>query len=243
MSRLAPVLGLLAGLALAPAAAHGEIYRWVDEQGVERFSDRIESVPERFRRDVTEELRHDPAGPSPAATVAPPEPAALAAEPDVPTPEAPSQPPAALPDWSEKLFALGLVAVLAAAGVGLALSLVLMAFALRLACRAVGEEVPGFGRAIAVSAVQIGAGMAMGMVLGGVAVAGLLDPTSLSFQGAQLLVSFGISVTVIQAMLGIGFGRAIAIAIVAMLITIAIGIAIALGIAVLLGGLVAASAG
>jgi hypothetical protein len=238
MSRRFPALAVLCALALAPLAASAEIYRWTDEQGHERFSDRIEAVPERFRRDVTGELgtaREPAPDPAPIATLPAQEP------PSAPAPEAPPAPTAQLPDWSQQLLGLGLAVAFVAALLGLGLWLVLLAFVLRVACRLVGEEVPGFGRALAVAAVQIVVGIVVGALLGGVALAGVLDPASLAFQGVQILVTFGVHVTVIQVMLVQSFGRALAVALVALLLTVGIGVALGLAIVFGLGGLVASS--
>jgi hypothetical protein len=241
MIRVARLL-VLAALLAAPAPGSAEIYRWTDEQGVERFSDRIENVPERFRQDVTAELRSDPSGrpdPAPSAQVVPEEP------PDapVPDPDLSEEPPAQIPDWSAQLLQKGVGVVLAAALGGLLLYLLMMALALRLAVRVVGDEVPGFGRAFAVAAVQIVAGIVLGAVLGGVALAGVADPASGAFQGVQLLLGFVVNAFVVQAMLGLAFGRALVVAFVELLVTIAIGVAIGIAIFLLAGGLAATSAG
>jgi hypothetical protein len=237
LARLArPVLAC--ALLAAPLAVGAEIYRWTDEQGVERFSDRIENVPERFRRDVTAELREERAAampdPAPSAPIVPQEP------PAEPTPDAAPTP---LPEWSARLLAMGAAALLVVALVGISAGLVLMAVAIRIACRVVGEEVPGFGRALAVAAVELVAGIVLGGLLGGLALAGVLDPASPAIQGLQVLLGLGLNAVVIQAMLGQGFGRALVVALVALLITTAVGIAAGLGIALLVGGLVAVGSG
>jgi hypothetical protein len=239
MTRLASLLALCA-LAAAPLAASAEIYRWTDEQGVERFSDRIENVPERFRQDVTAELRSDPSDrpdPAPSAPVVPEEP------PSAPVPDAPAAPPAQLPDWSAQLLQMGVAVVVAAALGGLLLYLLMMALALRLAVRLVGDEAPGFGRAFAVAAVQVVAGMVIGAVLGGVALAGVADPASPAFQGGQLLIGFVVNAFVVRAMLGLSFGRALVVALVELVITVVIGIAIGIAVVLLAGGLTATNAG
>jgi hypothetical protein len=118
-----------------------------------------------------------------------------------------------------------------------------MAVALRLAVRLVGDEVPGFGRAFVVALAQMLAGMVVGALLGGVALAGVADPASPAFQGLQLLIGFGVNALVLQAMLGLGFGRALVVALVELVVTVVIGIAIGLGVALLVGGLAATSAG
>jgi len=237
MARLALLL-VLGALVAAPAAA--EIYRWTDEQGVERFSDRIENVPERFRQDVTAELRSDPAArpdPAPSAPVVPEQP------PSAPAPDAPQAPPAQLPDWSAQLLQMGVAVVVAAALGGLLLYLLMMALALRLAVRVLGDEAPGFGRAFAVAAVQLVAGIGIGAVLGAVALAGVADPMSGPFQGGQILIGLVVNATVVRAMLGLGFGRSLVVAIVELVVTVVLGIGIGLAIAFLVGGLAATSAG
>jgi len=239
MTRLASLVALCA-LVAAPLAAGAEIYRWTDEQGVERFSDRLESVPERFRRDVTAELREDPSGraePRPIAPVVPEEPSSA------PVPDVPEAPPAQLPDWSAQLLQMGVAAVLVAAIAGIGVWLVGMALALRLAVRLVGDDVPGFGRAFAVAAVQMVAGIAVGAVLGAVALAGVADPASPALQGAQVLVSFGVNAMVIRAMLALRLGRALVVALVELLVTVVIGIAIGIAIALVVAGLAPTAAG
>jgi hypothetical protein len=240
MTRPAALVALCALLLSAPLPAAAEIYRWTDEQGVERFSDRIENVPERFRTDVTAELRSDPAQRAEPAP-APPAPAEapLAAQ----APVAPDAPPAQLPDWTGRLLQLGVATVVAAALAGIGLYLVFMAFTLRLALRLVGDEVPGFGRAFAVAAAQMVAGIAVGALLGGVVLAGAFDPASPALQGAQILIGFGVNALVLQAMLGLGFGRALVVALVELVVTIVLGVALGIAIAFLVGGLAATGAG
>jgi hypothetical protein len=139
--------------------------------------------------------------------------------------------------------AFGLAAAIAAALVGIALWLLLAAFALRLACRLVGEEVPGFGRALGVSAVQMAAGVALGAALAGVVLLGLADPASLAFQGLQLLATFLVNAAAIAVMLEHGFGRALVIALLALVISAVIGLVAGIAIALVVGGLVAGRAG
>jgi len=233
--RAARVAALLASsaIAFAPAIAPAEIYRWTDEQGLERFSDRIENVPEAYRNDVTGALREDPApGLQPTAPVVPDEP------PSAP-PELPDAPPVQLPDWSSRLLGLGAAAAFGAALGGVGLWLLLIAFSLRLGCRLVGEEVPGFGRALGVAAVQFLAGIAVGLVLGGAALLGLADPASAPFQGVQMLASLGVNALVIQAMLAQGFGRALAVALISLLVAVVVAVVVGIAVVFAVGGLVA----
>jgi hypothetical protein len=239
MIRLALLLAL-GVLVAGPVPAPAEIYRWTDEQGVERFSDRIENVPEAYRKDVTRDLRS-------AERVAPDPP------PEAPAAVPPAEDPLPLPgvqlpdgaptDWAAPLLAFGVAAAIAAAVVGIGLWLALAAFALRLACRLVGEEVPSFARACGVSAVQMAAGVALGVVLAGVALLGLAEPASLAFQGVQMLATFLVNAGVIAAMLGLGFGRALVIALLALVVAVVLGGIAAVAIGLGLGALTAARAG
>ena len=234
MDRLASLLALCALLASA-APATAELYRWTDEIGVERFTDRIENVPEAHRNDVTRDLRAEVriASPGPAGEAPPEEPPALPFP--APSPVGPEE----LADWTGSLAALGIAAVVPAALFGIGLWLLLSAFALRVACRLVGEEVPGFGRALGVSAAQILAGIAAGVVLVGVVVAGFADPQSAAFQGVQVLATLLVDAVVVRAMLALGFGRALVVALLALVIAAGIGVAAGLGIGLLLGALAA----
>lgn len=234
MARFASFLvlcALLAGAATAPA----ELYRWTDENGVERFTDRIENVPEAHRSDVTRDLRAEVriAAPTPAGEAPPEEPPAL------PFPAPSAVGPEELADWTGSLAAFGIAAMVAAALFGIGLWLLLATFALRLACRLVGEEVPGFGRALGVSAVQFVAGIAAGVVLVGVVVAGLADAQSAAFQGVQVLATLLVNALVVRAMLALAFGRALVVALLALVIALVIGVAAGLGFALLLAGLAA----
>lgn len=215
-----------------PASA--EIYRWTDAQGVEHFGDRIEDVPEVHRQDVTRDLRS-------AERVAPPPPpgARAAAEPPADGP----RPDATAAEWAGPLLALGAAGLLAAALASFALWLVTAAVGLRLACRLVGEEVPAFARACGVSAVQMVAGLALGLVLAGIALVGLVDATALAFQGVQILATFLVNAGVVATMLGIGFGRALVVTLVALLVTMAFWLLVGLALAVGLGALAAGQAG
>jgi hypothetical protein len=237
--RLPATLAALCALALAASAARAEIYRWTDEQGVERFSDRIENVPERFRHDVTADLRHDPDPAAAAAEPLPPDPAAA----QEPAPEAAPETSQPLPEWGERLLGMGLAVALVAALGGLVVWLVLVAWVIRLACRVVGEEVPAFGRALGVAGMQLVAGVGIGVLLGGAALAGVLDAGSPAFQGVQILATFGVNAAVLRAMLGQSFGRALVVTLVSFLITLAIGAAIGVAIAIVAGALLAGSAG
>lgn len=226
----------LGAFALAPALAPAEIYRWTDAEGVERFSDRIENVPEAYRNDVTESLREDPApGPQPSAPVAP----VVPDEPPSAPPELPDALPTQLPDWSAQLLGLGAAVAFATALGGIALWLLLVAFSLRLACRLVGEEVPGFGRALGVAVVQFLAGIVVGLVLGGAALLGLADAASAPFQGVQMLASLGVNALVIQAMLAQGLGRALAVALLSLLVAVVVAVVVSVAVVFAVGGLVA----
>jgi hypothetical protein len=234
VARIASSLVLSALLAgAAPASA--ELYRWTDENGLERFTDRIEQVPEAHRSDGIRALRAEvPIAPPAPAGAAPPEEAVA-----LPLPAPSAVGPELLAGWTGTLAALGLAAVVAAALFGIGLWLLLAAFALRLACRLVGEDVPGAGRAIGVSAAQFAAGIATGVVLLGVVVAGLADPQSAAFQGVQLLATLLVNAAVVRAMLVLAFGRALLVAGLALVIAAGIGVAAGLAIALLLGGLAA----
>lgn len=238
MIRLAAALAWCA-LVIGSALASAEIYRWTDERGVERFSDRIEDVPEAHRGDVTRALRAEERI-APAAPVATPG----AQEPPIrPLPSPPGAAEVELPAWSEHIVGLGLAVAVLAALVGIGLWLLLAAFALRLACRVVGEEVPAFGRAVAVSAVQLVVGIAAGGVLVGAVLAGLVDAASPAFQGLQLLATFLVNATVVRAMLALSLGRALVVALLALVIAVVIGVLAGIAIGLVLGVLLGGSGG
>lgn len=235
-ARLA-ALAVLSALLAAPLAAAAEIYRWTDENGVERFSDRIENVPEQYRRDVTAELGED--RPAAAETIEPLAPVVPEEPPAAPVPDAPDAPPAQLPDWSTQMLAMGAVTLVTALLFGFVGWLAVTALALRLACRLVGDEVPGWGRAFGVAVVQLLAATVVGAGLAAVSMAGLMDLASAPSQGLQVLLGFGVNALVIQAMLALSLGRALAVALVELLISVVIGLGVGVGIALLVAGLAA----
>jgi len=123
---------LCLALALAIAGTAGPsraaIYRWVDESGHTRFSDRIEDVPPAWRKNVEQQIQDDaeaaavarPGKPAPHARPAPPPAAApRAATPIAATPHAtaqvapPQMPP---PEPASSFFGLPALGAVAAAG-------------------------------------------------------------------------------------------------------------------------------
>jgi hypothetical protein len=238
MARRLASFAALCALLAAPLGATAEIYRWTDEDGVERFSDRIENVPERFRSDVTAELgeeRPAPAKAEPVAPVVPEEP------PAAPVPDPLEAPPAQRPDWTAQMLSMGAAGLVGAALVGVAAWLLVTALALRLACRVVAPEVPGWGRAFGVALVQMLGAVALGAALGGMAMTGVFHPASLAAQGLQLVLGFGVNALVIMAMLALGFGRALLVALVEGLVSIAIGLVVGVGITFLAARLAGAT--
>ena len=99
-------LCLVLALAIAGAAgpSRAAIYRWVDDSGHTRFSDRIEDVPPAWRKNVEQQIQDDAGAPSPPARPArapAPAPHAPAA---IPKAQAPAPPPAAEPASTRPLF-------------------------------------------------------------------------------------------------------------------------------------------
>jgi hypothetical protein len=258
---------LVVGLLAAAAASRAELYHWVDAQGVEHYSDRIEATPAPARHDQSDQLlkaapptapasetnEAAPAAEAPRAVAQPPSAPATAPSPTS-APIAPPQPagrvgsnpsptlpaavapaaglhfdPAQAQALARRLIAIGVGPILGLALVGLLLSLAFMALAIQLACRIVGGERPGFGRALLVALVQLLAGVGVGVaevsLLAATGGAYARDP---AFQGAQFLLGFGVNVGVLRAMLVERFGRAIFVAIFAALIAAAFGVVLAL---------------
>jgi hypothetical protein len=155
----------------------------------------------------------------------------------------PSLPPGDPGALVARLLGFGVFAVVVIGLLGLAAGLSLMAFALQLACRLVGEDVPAFGRAVGVAALQMVAGVGLGILLAGVALAGVVDPTSPAFQGVQLLAGFFVNAAVVSRMLDQGFGRALVVTLIAVVLVTVVSVGLALVIAFGVAGLFAGGAG
>lgn len=221
---------VLLGLAAAPPAGADpeRIYRWVDDRGVPHFTDRPEEVPEAFR---------DPLGlPDAPPGAAAPGPGARAVSED----EGAGPGVESLPGWMRMdesparqvlrqaptgMLAAGAFVVLVFAGLVVAFGAVV----LLLACRLVGQESPGFRKAYGITIVQF---LALLVVSPGVIVlmapaqgaGGLLGVQTVNF-GATLLSHAAI----LRAMLCESFGRALAIAVMGVVVSFVLGIALALG--------------
>lgn len=238
MRRL-PLLVALGVLLLAPAGPlHAAVYQWTDANGTPHFTDRPEDVPPAYREQLPPELRS-----AAAATPKGPEQrskpgflsralsAAHAAE--ARHDHAPAR---ARASKLASLRHLGLGALLAVALATVAFSFLFYAFLLRLACRICSEEVPRFSRALAVTGVQLVAGIGLGVLE--LAVLGFSGgaPSPL-VRGINSLLGFGLNVAVLRAMLGQTLGKALAVQGVSMLIGIVLVIVVIAVFAMGFGGM------
>ena len=92
------ILCLALALAITGTAGRSgaDIYRWVDESGHTRFSDRIEDVPPAWRKNVEQQIQSDAGGDAMVErTIRTTPPAAPAAVPKPATPAKPAPPPPA----------------------------------------------------------------------------------------------------------------------------------------------------
>jgi hypothetical protein len=88
-------LALVLAIAGTAGRSAADIYRWVDESGHTRFSDRIEDVPPAWRKNVEQQIRSATAGDAMVErTVRTTPPAAPAARPEPAAPTKPAVPPA-----------------------------------------------------------------------------------------------------------------------------------------------------
>ena len=222
--------------------ASAAIYRWVDDRGITHFSDRPEDVPPAFRdqiRDLTPELEA-----SSPVNVLPGLHGAAEGE----AAETPSAPPKVDPFQARRMLdqmagPMKLVAVVAGL-VAMGLGCALLALALLVGCRMVGQESPGFRKAYGIVLVQSIAGLLVGP--GVIVVAGGPDVSSLGgllrLQMIQLGVFLVVNAAVLRAMLCDGFGRALGLAVVMNLVLLLFGFAFIV-FAVCAGGFASVTAG
>ena len=231
--RTASVLTLvlaLAGIALAAGAAHAEIYKYVDRNGVTHYSDSVSMVPAEYRnqvRDITDDL-HGMTGFRVIGGIDDGSRAALN--------EADAESSLAFPD----LASFGDLdpqeiakTLLDSMGFGIILMVLLAipilycisAAILVLACRLAGGDPPTFGRACGVLFAQTIAGMALAAASAGIGVSlGMNESASVGasvgFSAASTLVSWMVNAGLLSSLTGIAYARSLWVGILHSILTL-----------------------
>jgi len=239
---------VLAGMFWVAAAVHAEVYRWTDASGTVHYSDRIEDVPAGFRHQIeVRGLGATRAGEqsTPQARPAPP-----AGAPGVPELDldalahaATGESDARSVDATAALAALGAIGGLGIAASLLGGFLILLVSALLyagfilLACRVLGYERPGFGRALAIASAQTAAYLLVSIAAFLLFGFSLQDPASLQrAQGASWLLGFLSQVALFWALWCESVSKALVLTIVVTLLAIAAALVLGLVGALLFGG-------
>ena len=246
---------------LAPLPLTGaEIYRWVDANGTPHFTDRPEEVPPAFRDQIVGKAAPADVPFNPldglsdglldgfgGLDILPGEAdgtTAGQAPADWETPELSGEMAQQAQAWLKTAGAALMAGVIFVGLVVAGLFVAISALFLRMGCRVVGQERPGFKKAYGIVLVQLLAGALVGPGL--VLVAGSGEAKNLSGIVTYQLASFGlgllVNALVLRGMLTDSFPRALGIAIVTMLIILGVGLTLGIGLAILIPLLVAAAA-
>lgn len=231
VSVLTLVFLALACLSLGTGAAHAEIYKYVDRNGVTHYSDSVSSVPRKYRdqvRDITDELDDMTGfrvvrGANGGSRAGSNEPGAK-----------PSIVLADLSSFGSDFDAQEAAQkLLESLGFGIILIVVLAvpilycisAVILRLACRLAGAEAPTFGRACGVLFVQTIAGMALGAASAGIGVSlGVGESasigSSIALSAASSAASWMVNAGLLSSLTGIAFMRSLWVGILHTILTL-----------------------
>jgi hypothetical protein len=225
------------GVTALPAV--GEVYRYIDDDGVPHFSDSVGSIPSRYRNqvvDISKELEVKPGinvipgldqsatgaedGTGADAAAQPGAGAELAKSFDFGAGDQQAMTAVAQQMWT-RFGLLLLVGLL----IFIPIALLIGALILILACRLAADETPGLGRACAVVFVQGLVGTAVNGAMAGVAlglgIAGGGVGTAVGFNVVSLLVLLAAYGGVLWAMTALGFGRALWVTVVCWLLSLA----------------------
>jgi hypothetical protein len=227
---------LVAVLGLTASPAVGEVYRYVDDNGVPHFSDSVGSIPSRYRSqvvDISEELEVKPginvipgldqsATGSEGGTDAGLEPdggGGLAKSFDFGVGDEKAMAAVAEQMWSRfgALLLLGLLLFIP-------IALLIGAFILTLACKLAASETLGLGRACAVVFVQGLVGTAVNAVVAGAALGlGLFasgEGAAVGLNVVSLLALLAAYAGVLSSMTGLAFARALWVTIVCWILSL-----------------------
>jgi hypothetical protein len=228
----------VAVLGLTASPAVGEVYRYVDDNGVPHFSDSVGSIPSRYRSqvvDISEELKAEPGinvipgldqsvtggkdGTGSNAGLQPDATAELAKSFDFGAGDQQAMAAVAEQMWS-RFGLLLLVGLLLIIPIGLLIG----AFILTLACKLASSETLGLGRACAIVFVQGLVGTAVNALMAGVALGfGLAAGgvgAAVGLNVVSLLASLAAYAGVLASMSELAFVRAVWVTIVCWLLSL-----------------------
>jgi hypothetical protein len=232
-------------VALWAAAAGAEVYRYVDDKGVPHYSDSVESIPDRYRdqvADISAELEARPGihvipgmdGPADGAA----EEAGTGSEAGSGLAESFSfdvGDEQGMGAAAEQLWAPFGVPLILGILLLIPISLLISALILMLACKLAAPDTPGLGRAVAIVFVQGLVGTAVNGAMLGVALAvGVTDDGSagsLVFDLVSGLAALAAYAGVLSAMSELGFGRALWVVVVYLILAVVV---VAVPIAIIL---------